>query len=97
MPKVQPGRPNASHYAVSTVLFETFRLTVSSFRSRFANQPFQAFAVQNAIVVYRDIDEFIQTLCCDEYVLGVAIDPRLGNVMIDLLTLAHFTLDCCYH
>jgi len=57
----------------------------------------QAFAVQNAIVVYRDIDEFIQTLFCDEYVLGVALDSRLGSVSILLLPLAQTLLDCRYH
>jgi hypothetical protein len=91
MPKVQPGRPNASRYSVSTVLFESFRLTVCSFLGQYANQTMpQAFAVQNAIVIYRDIDDFIQTLFCDEYVIGVVLDPRLGSVAILLLPGSNF-------
>ena len=40
----------------------------------------QAIAVQDAVVIYRDIDEFLQTLRCNGFVSGLALDPRTGKV-----------------
>lgn len=81
MPKVQPGRPNASLYSVSTVLFRHARLTVSILvKHGLAHFCHQTFSVQDAVVIYRDIDEFLQTLRCKGFVSGVALDPRSGKV-----------------